>query len=72
MNKTYYSSYNKNFSAKPTIFKSNILLNLKNVKIKGNSSHMAKGSYAKRSSIPSELILDIITQILNKENGKEN
>jgi hypothetical protein len=64
-NKTYYSSYDKNFSPKPTIFKSNMELNLKSEKILGNNDHMARGSYAKRSAIPFFLIKDIIGQILN-------
>ena len=63
-NLTYYSSYDKNFSTKPTIFKSNKSFNLKTQKIKGNKDHMARGSYGKRSSIPSELIKDIINQSL--------
>lgn len=67
INKTYYSSYDKEFSTKPTIFKSNIKLELKAKKISGNKSHMAKGNYAKRSSIPFDLIVDIIGQILKEE-----
>lgn len=64
MNKTYYSSYNSNFSSKPTIFKSNLKFNLKNKKIVGNKAHMAKGSYSMRSAIPSELIKELISQIM--------
>lgn len=64
-NKTYYSSYDQNFSLKPTIFKSNIKLNLKQDKVKNsNKNHMALGSYSQRSAIPSELIKDIIEQLL--------
>lgn len=59
-NKTYYSSYDKSFSIKPTIFASNKKLNLKTNKIKGNSDHMARGSYDKRSAIPKNLIKEII------------
>ncbi len=62
-NLTYYSSYDPNFSPKPTIFKSNINLGLKEEKVKGNNDHMARGSYSKRSSIPSELIKEIIEKI---------
>lgn len=65
-NLTYYSSYDNNFSPKPTIFKSNIKLNLKKEKAKGNKDHMAKGSYGKRSSIPQELIRDLIKQCLEE------
>ena len=67
MNKVYYSSYDKNFSLKPTIFKSNVRLNFKEEKIKGNNNHMAYGSYSKRSSIPSLLIKDMIDSILNSK-----
>lgn len=64
-NSTYYSSYDSSFSSKPTIFKSNIKLDLKNFKNnKGNKDHMARGSYSKRSSIPEKLIKDMITQII--------
>ena len=59
-NLTFYSSYDSNFSPKPTIFKSNIKLDLINKKEKGNKDHMAKGSYGKRSSIPKTLIKHII------------
>lgn len=62
-NITYYSSYDNSYSLKPTIFKSNLIFRLKNKRTKGNKDHMAKGSYSKRSSIPSELIKDLIEQI---------
>lgn len=61
---TYYSCYNKNFSLKPTIFKSNKQLSLKNNRVKGNKNHMSRGSYSKRSAIPKELIKDLVEQIL--------
>ena len=64
MNSTYYSAYDAKFSAKPTIFKSNINLDLLKEHIKGNDDHMARGSYSKRSSIPNLLIKDILEQIL--------
>jgi hypothetical protein len=64
-NKTFYSSYDKSFSAKPTIFKSNIHLNLIEKKHHGNSEHMAKGNYEKRSSIPNLLTKNIIDSILS-------
>lgn len=68
MNLAYYSSYNENFSKKPTYFKSNLKLDLKTNKTgKSNKDHMAKGSYKKRSSIPNELIQDLINQILNSK-----
>ncbi|MGC7166015.1 cytosine methyltransferase [Metamycoplasma hominis] len=62
-NSTYYSSYNQSFSLKPTIFKSNIELNLLKTRQKGNNDHMARGSYSRRSSIPLNLIADILNQI---------
>lgn len=67
MNKTFYSSYDSNFSLKPTYFKSNVKLILK-VKnnLDANNNHMAYGSYAIRSSIPKELIFDLLKQIVNK------
>ena len=63
-NLTYYSAYDKNFSLKPTIFKSNIKLLLKSERVQGNKDHMAKGSYKKRSSIPSLVIKSIFMQCL--------
>lgn len=63
-NNTNYSSYDKNFSKKPTIFKSNYEFNLKKDKSNGNKAHMANGNYAKRSSIPLLLIKDLIDQII--------
>ena len=62
-NLAYYSSYDNNFSKKPTIFKSNFKLNLKTTKTQSNKDHIAKGSYLKRSSIPSLLIKDIFDQL---------
>ncbi len=66
-NLAYYSAYDQNFSPKPTIFKSNIKLNLRSKRVAGNKDHMARGSYSKRSSIPSELIKDILTEILHSD-----
>ena len=63
-NSTYYSAYDNSFSLKPTIFKSNIKLNLLQKSERSNGDHMAKGSYLKRSSIPDLLIKDIIEQTL--------
>ena len=71
-NKTYYSSYDKNFSSKPTIFKSNINLNLKSKKEIGNKNHMLKGSYSKRSAIPKLLIKKIIDELLIKIESHKN
>jgi hypothetical protein len=63
----YYSSYDPNFSLKPTIFKSNIALNLLTTRVKGNNDHMARGSYSKRSSIPIALIQSIVSQIFQND-----
>lgn len=70
MNSTYYSSYDSNFSLKPTIFKSNIKINFTKEKTKGNKDHMARGSYSKRSSIPSELIHEILENIFESKEMK--
>ncbi|MGL5520006.1 MAG: cytosine methyltransferase [Metamycoplasmataceae bacterium] len=67
-NQTNYSCYDENFSLKPTIFKSNIKLNLKNERIKGDKKHMSNGSYSKRSSIPNDLIISIIKTCLKELN----
>ncbi len=69
-NLTYYSSYDKSFSPKPTIFKSNYKFILKNKKTIGNKEHMARGSYRKRSSIPEALIKELIEQCFQKMKGK--
>ncbi len=66
-NSTYYSSYDSKFSLKPTIFKSNIKLNLKKDKNNAsNKNHMALGNYSKRSSIPTKLVMNIMEQIFQK------
>lgn len=65
-NLTYYSSYDNSFSAKPTIFKSNKKLNLITKKVQGNKDHMAKGTYGKRSSIPLNLIKQVIDECLKE------
>lgn len=66
-NSTYYSSYDSNFSLKPTIFKSNVKLNLKKDRnINSNKNHMALGNYSKRSTIPAELIMNIVNQLFKK------
>ncbi|WP_342665509.1 cytosine methyltransferase [Mycoplasma elephantis] len=69
-NKTYYSAYDKRFSLKPTIFKSNIKLNLSLERKKSNNHHMAFGSYTQRSSIPKELIREIIKQCIDYMENK--
>jgi hypothetical protein len=66
-NLTYYSAYDSSFNLKPTIFKSNLKLSLKTKRVQGNKYHMSRGSYARRSAIPSILIKDIIKQILSSK-----
>lgn len=61
----YYSTYNNEYSAKPTTLKSNIKLTLNTKKTTGDNKHMSHGSYAQRSSIPLELIKDIIDEANN-------
>lgn len=63
-NKTYYSSYNSNFSLKPTTFSSNIHLNLKQEKKNGNDKHMLNNGYDVRSKIPLELTLSILWKLV--------
>lgn len=62
MNLATYSSYDENFSLKPTNFASNVILFLKKFRNKGNTNHM-NSNYAKRSDIPKDLVLDIYKQI---------
>ncbi|KNG79770.1 DNA cytosine methyltransferase [Mycoplasma sp. HU2014] len=63
-NLTYYNNYDKEYSLKPTIFKSNVELNLKHKRIKTKQMIHIHG-YDRRSSIPKELIIDIYQQIKN-------
>lgn len=62
MNYAEYNSYDESYSRKPTIFFSNKMLRLENKRIKSND-RMLKCSYNKRSMIPKELLLDILSQI---------
>lgn len=66
-NLAYYSNYDNNFSKKPTYFSSNVKLNLKCKNVKCNTQHMNAG-YDQRSSIPKQLLLDILEQLRGKEN----
>lgn len=65
MNIAYYSTYDSNFSLKPTIFKSNLKLELDRPIGKSNKNHM-NSNYGKRSSIPKQLIKELICQIEKK------
>lgn len=63
-NKAYYNAYNIEFTKKPTIFFSNLELKLKLDNIKQIRKWEEASGYITRSSIPKELLKDIIEQIL--------
>lgn len=63
-NKAYYNAYNIEFTKKPTIFFSNLELKLKLDNIKQIRKWEETPGYNTRSSIPKELLKDIIEQIL--------
>lgn len=63
-NKAYYNAYNIEFTKKPTIFFSNLELKLKLDNIKQIRKWEEHTGYDTRSSIPKELLKDIIEQIL--------
>ena len=63
-NKAYYNAYNIEFTKKPTIFFSNLELKLKLDNIKQIRKWEETPGYITRSSIPKELLKDIIEQIL--------
>lgn len=69
-NKTYYNAYDINFTKKPTIFFSNVKLDLRLNHIKQLRKWEETQGYALRSSIPKDLLKDIIEQITKK--GGEN
>lgn len=61
-NLSYYNCYDLNFSKKPTIFFSNLKLELLNFHIKSND-RMNYCNYNERSAIPNSLLLDILYKI---------
>ena len=63
-NKAYYNAYNIEFTKKPTIFFSNLELKLKLDNIKQIRKWEETSGYITRSSIPKELLKDIIEPIL--------
>lgn len=65
-NKTYYNAYDMNFTKKPTIFFSNVKLDLRLNHIKQLKKWEEQYGYALRSSIPKDLLKDIIEQITKK------
>lgn len=65
-NKTYYNAYDINFTKKPTIFFSNVKLDLRLNHIKQLRKWEETQGYALRSSIPKDLLKDIIEQITKK------
>lgn len=76
-NVAHYVAYDKNFPKKPTCFMSNQILNLKTlpkgvkpavtIGIGKNSSRKQIRDYNERSAIPSLLVKDILTQLLERE-----
>lgn len=64
-NVAHYNCYDKEFSQKPTIFFSNVKLNLMSHKIPSGKRWESVHGYKKRSMIPSELLEDILKQVEN-------
>lgn len=62
-NKTFYSSYDRHFSLKPTNFLCNINLQLKQDRVKGSSDRLRNVGYDERSAIPELLIKDILNKL---------
>lgn len=63
-NKTNYCAYDKSFSAKPTTFASNRVLNLKTGKAEVIMKNLkGRGDGSERANIPKDLIIDIAKQI---------
>lgn len=62
-NLTYYSAYGFDIQ-KPTMFKSNVCLNLKQDKLPSKIDFKSCSGYNKRSNIPLNLIEDIFNEIL--------
>lgn len=74
MNVAHYMNYDKNFSLKPTIFKSNYEFALKHKREKGPQINDLKTNYDERSAIPESLVCDILEQALTiiAKNKPEN
>ena len=70
MNKTYYNCYGSK-NKKPTIFKSNIILRLKQNNIATEINMNKINGYDTRSIIPELLIKDIIEQCKEQLKTKE-
>ncbi|WFQ92682.1 DNA methyltransferase [Mycoplasma feriruminatoris] len=64
-NLTYFNNYDSNYSRQPTIFKSNIKMNLfrKRLKTDFNKDNCNNKNYKKENSIPENLIVHIIEEI---------
>lgn len=63
-NKTNYCAYDNSFSAKPTTFASNRVLNLKTGKANVIMKNLkGRGDGSQRANIPKDLIVDIVRQI---------
>ncbi|VEU70328.1 class I SAM-dependent methyltransferase [Mycoplasmopsis glycophila] len=65
LNRTMYSHYDEEFTNKPTIFLSNINLNLKWDKPEKNGKNLNRFSRKDRSNIPKSLIQEIIMKFEN-------
>ena len=63
LNKTYYNNWNEEFSSKPTIFKSNVNLQLKCERMKSNIRWENIIGYDNRSKVPLELIKEILEKL---------
>ncbi|APJ38694.1 hypothetical protein [Mycoplasmopsis pullorum] len=68
-NLTFYGNYDENFPKKPTIFLSNIDLNLQINKVK-NYKNLNSVSRKKRSDIPQSLIKEIVEKFKNDYQNK--
>ena len=68
-NIAHYNAYNEAFTKKPTNFFSNKKLNLKKSNLKSKNWSEVCG-YDTRSSIPNELIIDIIEQLEEQQERK--
>lgn len=63
INKTYYNCYDISFPKKPTIFMSNVELNLRKENIKAEIKWEKVSGYDKRASIPKELLKNILEML---------
>lgn len=69
-NIAHYNSYNNDYTKKPTCFYSNLSLNLKHENLKSCKKWECVSGYNIRSSIPKELILNLLEKIKNNLKGE--